>query len=315
MNKFILALAIIVAVNASFLAKEDETMFKFMKFVRQHEKEYSSVEEFQTKFEIFQENLNRVEDHETFSPFMDITAEEFQSLLTLDASSIPVNQASAESYKIKNVLGEVPTEHDWRKHGAVGAVKNQGSCGSCWAFSTIANLEGLYAIKNGKQEVFSEQELVDCDTIDHGCNGGLMTNAFNWLKTKGEMADASYPYHGRKETCHYDEGKVDLHVTGYKNVDKNEETIKQVLFENGPLSIAVDATEFQTYTKGIKRDCRFGRLNHGVALVGYGEEDGVKYWIVRNSWGKSWGEEGYIRLERGKGLCGLNSDVSTATIA
>lgn len=314
MSKLVLALALMIAVNASFLSREDATMFKFMKFVQQHSKEYSTVEEFHAKFEVFKHNLRRVDDHETFSPFMDVTEEEFKSFLTLDASKIPENQATAEMYKLQNIYSEVPAEHDWRAKGAVGPVKNQGSCGSCWAFSTIANIEGLYAIKNGKYESFSEQELVDCDTVDHGCNGGLMTNAFTWLKNKGVENDANYPYHGRKETCHFDAGKATYKVTGYKNVSKNEEEILKVLYETGPLSIAVDATDFQTYTKGIKRTCNFRGLNHGVALVGYGEENGVKYWVVRNSWGKGWGEQGYIRLERGKGLCGLNSDISTATI-
>jgi len=182
-------------------------MFKFMKFVSQHNKEYSSVEEFQSKFATFKANLATVEDHDDFSPFLDMTAEEFAAVyLTLRSEDIPSAKSHMEKYVLSSSF-EADTAFDWRDHGAVSAVKNQGQCGSCWAFSTIGNIEGQYAIKNGKMVNFSEQELVDCDTVDHGCQGGLMDNAFKWLESHGLEVGTDYAYTGVKGSCKLDEKK------------------------------------------------------------------------------------------------------------
>lgn len=320
MNKTLIVLAIIAAVSASFLQREDETMFKFMKFIRDNSKEYRTIEEFQERFAIFKANIEQVGDVETYNRFMDQTSEEFKGLLNLNYEAIPAVKAVSSRYTIKNVMGELPASHDWRDHGAVGTIKDQGQCGSCWAFSAIGNLEGVYAIKSGKHEVFSEQLLVDCDDNgDQGCNGGLMDQAFAWLEGegKGVELDQDYPYAGVDQTCQLKKDKVfkGVKVVDFKDISQNEEEIRRVLYENGPLSIAVDATAFQSYHGGIMKTCRFGGLNHGVTLVGYGEEAGVQFWIIRNSWGAGWGEKGYVRVARGKGLCGLNQAVSTAVLA
>ncbi len=320
MNKTLIVLAIIAAVSANFLPREDETMFKFMKFIRENNKEYKTIEEFQTRFTIFKANVLVAGEQESYNRFMDQSTEEFKGLLNLNSAAIPAVKAVSERYTVKNVMGELPETHDWREHKAVGAVKDQGGCGSCWAFSAIGNLEGLYAIKSGKQEIFSEQLLVDCDDNgDQGCNGGLMDNAFGWLSQDGNGVElsADYPYKGVDQKCKKQADKIfkGLKVASFQDVAQNEEEIRRVLFENGPLSIAVDATAFQTYHGGILKTCRFGGLNHGVTLVGYGEEDGTKFWIIRNSWGTGWGEKGYVRVARGKGLCGMNQAVSTAVLA
>jgi cathepsin F len=320
MNKTLIVLAIIAAVSANFLPREDETMYKFMKFIRDNNKEYTTIEEFQARFNIFKANILLAGEQESYNRFMDQTTEEFKGLLNLNAQAIPAIKAVSETYVSKLVLGELPETHDWREHKAVGAVKDQGGCGSCWAFSAIANLEGLYAIKSGEQEIFSEQLLVDCDDNgDQGCNGGLMDNAFAWLARSGNGVElsADYPYHGKDQKCQKTEEKIfkKLQVTKFLDVSQNEEEIRKALYEHGPLSIAVDATEFQTYHGGILSKCKFYGLNHGVTLVGYGEENGTKYWIIRNSWGRGWGEQGYVRVARGKGLCGMNQAVSTAVLA
>lgn len=317
--KFLVALTILAAVSASFLGREDEEMFKFMKFIQQHNREYASLDEFHAKFEIFKNNLRKVDTHETFSPFMDLTEEEFSFGLNLNVSAIAEARSKMETYKVKNVMGELPENFDWRQHGAVSEVKNQGQCGSCWAFSAVGNLEGLNAIKSGKMTTFSEQQLVDCDTVDQGCNGGLMDNAFQYIQQAGGIeTEADYSYTGRGGKCQFDESKSALKVVGFQDISSNEDEIARVLHENGPLSVAVNATPFQFYTGGIlkgnKRTCNPRMLNHGVTLVGYGEEDGTKFWIIKNSWGTGWGEEGYIRLERGCGACGVNTNVSTAKL-
>jgi C1A family cysteine protease len=290
-------------------------MYKFTRFIKQHDKEYSTMEEFHERFAIFKDNLSRVDDHETFSPFMDITPEDFQLMLTLSAESMPQSSSDMETYV--PTIGALPESIDWRTLGAVAPVRNQGSCGSCWAFSTCSNLEGQYQIKKGTLVNLSEQELLDCDTYDYACNGGWMDNAFKWLITKGIMLEIDYPYTARKGTCKYSASKVLFKTTGSLAVSKNEDDIAKALVERGPLAIAVDASRWQYYTKGIMTaaTCRYLQLNHGVNLVGYGVEGTNKFWIIRNSWGPNWGENGYLRVIRGTGTCGMNTAVSTGTIA
>jgi C1A family cysteine protease len=320
MNKFIIALTLIVAINSTFLGREDESMFKFMKFVKQHDKEYASIEEFHEKFEIFKNNMAEIVDDEAMSPFMDVTVEEFKKRNNLNVEAMASMKSTMKSYGPTKVQ-DVPLNWDWVEQGAVSHVKNQGQCGSCWAFSTVANVEGQNFIKNGKMETFSEQQLVDCDDVDQGCNGGLMDNAFAFIKREGGLeSDATYPYTGRDGTCRFKQSKVDVQVTGFSDVSQNEDEIMRVLYENGPLSIAVNANPFQFYTPGTilrptTRSCNPRGIDHGVTLVGYGVEDGVKFWKIKNSWGASWGEAGYIRMERGTGACGMNTNVSTSILA
>jgi len=160
----------------------------------------------------------------------------------------------------------------------------------------------------------SEQELVDCDKTDSGCQGGLMDNAFAFLKQNGVDTDADYKYTGRDGACQAKKFTPKVKVTGFKDISTNEDEIARVLVENGPLSVAVDASSFQFYAGGIAQ-CSYRQLNHGVTLVGYGEDNGRKFWIVKNSWGTGWGEQGYIRIPRGKGACGINMMVSTSVVA
>jgi len=316
MNKIILVLALFVAVSAT-MVRNDADMFKFMKFVKQHNKEYSSFEELGKRFAIFRENLSKVDNTETFSPFMDVTEEEFKTRRNLDAASLAAARSKMTRYTPKLSLTDLPASYDAREHGLVSHVKDQGQCGSCWAFSAVANLEGQQAKKAGKITTLSEQQLVDCDDVDQGCNGGLMDNAFEFLiKEGGIESDSDYPYTARDGSCRFNKSKVVAQVKDFKDISQNEDEIAAVLVENGPLSVAVNANPFQFYSGGIlkptKRSCNPAELDHGVTLVGFGEEGGVKYWIIKNSWGQSWGEDGYIRLQRGTGACGVNTNVSTA---
>jgi cathepsin F len=290
-----------------------------MKFIKQHNKVYHTITEFNEKFAIFKTNLSNVEETTTFSAFMDISADEFSARLTLDSASFALLRSTMTPYKLVNDI-ELPISFDWREKDAVTHVKDQGQCGSCWAFSAVANIEGRNAVKNGKLSQFSEQQLVDCDhNGDQGCNGGLMDNAFQYLMNAGGLElESEYPYAGRENTCRFDKSKVALKVTGFSDISKNEDEIAKVLIENGPLAVAINASPFQFYSGGIlkvtARSCNPRQLNHGVTLVGFGEEEGVKFWIVKNSWSAVWGEQGYIRLQRGVGACGINTMVSTAEV-
>ena len=215
MSKILILLALTAIVSANFLPKEDETMFKFMKFVRDHSKEYATYEEFEAAFSTFKINLEKVGDAETFSPFMDKTKEQLKHLLNLNSSVIPAQKANGVRY-VPSSMGETPASYDWRDHGAVNAIKDQEQCGSCWAFSAIANLEGQFFQKSGKLLSFSEQELVDCDDNgDQGCNGGFMDTAFDWLINNGIETEADYPYEARDKSCRLDAKKF-VRIQSYR---------------------------------------------------------------------------------------------------
>ena len=331
MNKFIIVLLLaIVACEDEF----DTVIFKgFQRFIKKYNKKYSSINEFLARYEVFRRNVMAVyqtNEEVTYrtgiTKFSDLTKQEFAKIyLNLNYDAMAMANFEPVTVKVSNAA---PTTYDWRDHGRVSAVKDQGSCGSCWAFSTVANLEGLYAEKKGTIKTFSEQMLVDCDTSDSGCNGGLMEYAFTWLKKNGGiMTDTDYPYKGTKGTCRSDKTKyVDMTITGYKKLGSSystwsavdEDEVKEFLYETGPLAIALNADPLQTYSSGIldltSAKCPTSGINHAVTLVGYGTGS-LDYWIVKNSWGKNWGESGYFRIRRGNGTCGINCYITTATVS
>lgn len=219
----------------------------------------------------------------------------------------------------------LPNYVDWVKEGAVTPVKDQGQCGSCWSFSTTGAIEGAFFIKNGTLVSFSEQQLVDCDNFkhggkDHGCNGGLMDNAFNWVSKNGGLCtENDYPYisgDGQTEDC-----KTTCHVIGpskvisYVDVTPNDDAAMMSALSKQPISVAIEADqrEFQLYKSGVFTGKCGVNLDHGVLLVGYGTDSvtGENFYKIKNSWGNTWGENGYIRIGRGteynggQGQCGV----------
>ena len=336
MNKFVLGLYFIALVACS-VDNEVFAFQQFQKFVKKYQKKYTSIEEYMARFQVFQMNLveafQLTRDRKPYSTgvtkFSDLTKQEFAKIyLNLDVNALAFVNLSPVTVEISNAA---PDAFDWRDKNVVAQVKDQGSCGSCWAFSTVGNLEGLYALTKGKVVEFSEQYLVDCDTSDSGCNGGLMERTFTWLKSAGGfMKETDYPYTGVKGTCKKDASKfVDCKVTGYKKLGSSsstwspvdEDEVKEFLWATGPLAIALNATPLQTYTGGVldlnSSKCSTSGINHAVTLVGYGydKSTGLDYWLVKNSWGKSWGESGYFRISRGKGTCGINQYITTALVS
>ena len=332
MNKFLVVLILALVACDSDL---DSLIFQqFQKFIKKYQKKYESINEFLARYEVFRKNvmLTFKEENSSYrtgiTKFSDLTQQEFaKTYLNLNYDAMAM--ANFEPTFVRNT-NAAPTAYDWRDYNRVAAVKDQGSCGSCWAFSTMANLEGLYAAKKGVIKTFSEQQLVDCDTSDSGCNGGLMEYAFAWLKKNGIMTDSDYPYKGVKQTCKQDKSKyVDMSVTGYKKLGTStstwspvdEDEIKEFLYETGPLAIALNANPLQTYVSGVldktSTQCSSSGINHAVTLVGYGYDSSSKldYWLVKNSWGKSWGESGYFRIRRGNGTCGINCYITTARVS
>ncbi|VEN63981.1 unnamed protein product [Callosobruchus maculatus] len=234
------------------------------------------------------------------------------------------NEVPFSNAKIPDI--ELPTEFDWRQKNAVTEVKDQGMCGSCWAFSTTGNVEGQYAIKYGKLLEFSEQELVDCDKLDDGCNGGLMDNAYRTIEKMGGLeTEEDYPYEAENEKCHFVKSKSKVQLSGAVNISHDETDMAKWLVKNGPIAIAINANAMQFYVGGVshpwKMLCSPKNLDHGVLIVGYGVHKYPKfnktlpYWIVKNSWGPRWGEQGYYRVYRGDGTCGLNQTPSSAIVA
>merc|ERR1711970_425476 len=219
-----------------------------------------------------------------------------------------------------------PEAKDWRKEdGVVSAVKNQAQCGSCWAFSATGSLEGQMMLKKNKKVSLSEQQLVDCADGkygNHGCNGGLMGYAFAYIKAVGGIeSEADYPYKARDMTCKADKSKFVATVTGYKRIARgSEDALKKAVAEVGPISVAIHATpHMQLYHGGVMVDstCSPSRLNHGVLAVGYGHDksSGLDYWIVKNSWGRSWGESGFIKMARNhRNMCGIATQASFPTV-
>jgi len=202
---------------------------------------------------------------------------------------------------------------DWRTKGAVTGIKNQGQCGSCWAFSSTGSLEGLNFLKNGKLLSFSEQQLVDCSGSygNEGCDGGLMESALEYTAAKGVELESDYPYTAQDGSCKYSASKVAFKNKNYAAASSDSLLEKAVNI--GPVSVSVEADQdvFQYYTSGVLNDASCGTdLDHGVLAVGYGTSGKTGYWIVKNSWGTAWGDSGYLKIARssGDGVCGINMD-------
>ena len=218
-----------------------------------------------------------------------------------------------------NIMDEeagLPKSVDWRTKGVVTPVKNQGQCGSCWTFSATGSMEGQYALKTGKLLSFSESQIVDCDETDAGCGGGFIDDAFKYIITNGIENEKSYPYVPLDENCTYSKANVVAHFRNYTDVKGGETGLKGAVAKIGPVSVAIDASaaNFQLYKEGVYYNsaCSQNYLDHAVLVVGYGTtHNGTDYWIVKNSWGKSWGNNGYILMSRNRNNnCGIATEPS-----
>jgi len=295
-------------------------------FKAKYERKYLSTPEHDQRRSIFISNLRLIQKHNaehalglhTFTlgvnQFADLTNEEFVKTY---------NGFNPEMFKDLPVadlkaIGDEPESVDWRTEGYVTPIKDQGQCGSCWAFSAVCSMEGAWFKKSGELVSLSEQQLVDCDTEeDQGCNGGLPSNAFNYVINNGGIdTEESYPYTARNgRTCNFDQANVGASITNFVQVEsKSEEALKTATATVGPISVGIDASHFsfQLYSGGVYHSllCSQTRLDHGVAVVGYGSDNGKDYWLVKNSWGTSWGMDGYIMMSRNR-----NNNCGIATMA
>jgi C1A family cysteine protease len=319
----ILLLAFVVLAFAGRREPEEVYAKLFHKFRGEHNRLYSSPDEMKVRYEIFKANVDLINEHnadpaKTFTmgvnKFADMTRHEFAQHMLGTKMPAPAKGVARDVFHAKEGV-KLPTSFDWRPLGAVTVVKDQEQCGSCWAFSACAAVEGAYitAKKGTNATSFAPQELVDCDKVDSGCNGGLMDNAFTYIETNGICNWNDYKYTGVDGTCKKTCTPV-TKVSKYTDIAKTDAALAQAL-QGQPIAIAVDAEPWQFYTGGVFTKTCGTTLDHGVLLVGYGvDAKAGNYWIIKNSWGASWGEAGYIRLARGKNQCGIQNAASFPTI-
>eukprot|EP00042_Codosiga_hollandica_P033262 m.220231 g.220231 ORF g.220231 m.220231 type:complete len:254 (+) comp54144_c0_seq3:398-1159(+) len=253
-----------------------------------------------------------------------MTAEEFRSRYLMNAASFAAgrqervaNVRSAEPTLVGDDNNGLPTSFDWRDQGVVTAVKNQEQCGSCWAFSTAENIESVWAIAGNGLVELAPQQIVDCDTKDDGCNGGNPPTAYEYVIGAGGLEkESSYPYTASQGPCKAQASLEVAKISGYAwaTQTKNETEMQVAVYSVAPLSICVDASSWQTYSGGVVTSNCGTSLDHCVQLTGWGVDGSTNYWSVRNSWGTTWGEQGYIRVLLGSDMCGIAQEATTSKV-
>jgi C1A family cysteine protease len=292
----------------------------FSQFIVDFQKTYSYAE-MSYRFSVFKDNLNTIQEHNekglswtmAVNQFSDLTADEFSAAYTGGFVGQPSH--AEHVYTNPSPNGAV----DWVSAGAVTPVKDQGQCGSCWSFSATGSIEGAHQIATKELTSFSEQQLVSCSLSygNLGCNGGLMDAAFQYVMDHGLCTEADYPYTAKSDflNCKAKSCATAGKITGFHDVTPNNEDDLMTAVDLGPVSVAIEADQmvFQSYSGGVLDGNCGTNLDHGVLVVGYGTDNGVDYWKVKNSWSASWGEEGYIRMVRGKNMCGIAMQPSYPT--
>lgn len=341
--KLVAALVLLSCV-AVFAVDNEYTLFT--KFIAEHNKQYKTTAEWDTRFSNFKNNLRRIEQLNAeangvavhgISKFADMTVEEFSQypcggnlLNRMPKANLPEVQRAPSMVN----PSALPDSFDWTTKGAVTPVKDQGQCGSCWAFSSIGNIEGAWYLANKKLVSLSESELVDCSTTSYGCSGGWPFWAMSdILKSpiNGRVdTEAGYPYKAQNAKCAFDANTVGATIKNYTSYCHEgtaactETQIQTLLMKDGPLSVCLNAGAMMLYHSGVSAptSCAPTAIDHCIVLVGWGVDSATntKYWKLKNSWGTTWGEQGYYRLIRGvekdqpAGRCGINSVITAAQV-
>lgn len=297
--------------------------FLFHNYMNNFDREYT-ITNYNQKLETFKDNVQFIYKHNQntdknftlgINQFSDLTNDEFKTSVNTHLFSGFELHTKCDKMQTSDV--SLPATIDWRQRDAVTEVKDQGQCGSCWSFSSTGALEGIYSIMNKILYSFSEQELVDCSSGptygNHACNGGLMDNAFQYTIDNGLCKEDEYPYTAEKGSCDSSRCTPTVKINKCYDVPPNNELALKEAISFQPVSVAIEADTkyFQSYKSGVLTGDSCGTtLDHGVLVVGYGTENGQDYWLVKNSWSASWGDEGYIKIGRSDstnspGVCGI----------
>jgi len=303
---------------------------------------FANEKERAIRYKVFANNVEKIKSlNEKHAPRTKFMINKFTHLSEQEFNKMYLNNAMPKDFKYDGApgtpmlpeqplskLAALPSSFDWRTHSppVVTKVKDQGQCGSCWSFSTTGNVEGQWALSGHALISLSEQQLVDCDhtcikgVCDAGCDGGLMANAFTYIiKNKGLEAETTYPYTAQDGKCHFNPAKIVADIDNFTFVPKKVAQMEFYVVNTGPMSIAADASMWQYYYEGVWYFPCGTQLDHGILIVGYGVETDIfgqqmPYWIIKNSWGGDWGVDGYILIEKGDDVCGIQQYPITSLI-
>ncbi|XP_052786971.1 procathepsin L-like [Mya arenaria] len=332
MRAFIVACLVVAAVAAPFdLALNGE----WEAFKGTYNKKFISAEEEGLRRMVWEDNLDYVQSHNleadrgmhTFwlgmNEYADMGIEEFKAIMNGFNTSSSVSKCGNYMAPNNIEISDLPDMVDWRKDGYVTPIKNQGQCGSCWSFSATGSLEGQHFRKTQNLVSLSEKNLMDCSAAygNHGCQGGLMDQAFAYvISNKGIDTEMSYPYEPKNGPCKFEQSNVGATEVSCMDIEhESESNLQKAVAMEGPISVAIDAghRSFQLYKRGVYKEpeCSSVRLDHGVLAVGYGTDGSSDYWLVKNSWGESWGNMGYVEMARNdKNMCGIATQASFPTV-
>ncbi|KAH3786615.1 hypothetical protein DPMN_164722 [Dreissena polymorpha] len=310
-----------------------EMDLEWIEYKKVHNKTYDGVKEEMVRRLYWEDTLRFIREHNlrndrgevTYTvgenQFADMAEDEFEKTM-LRGLIVPEEGAEVYPEALTEPDPYASLEIDWRQRGVVTSVKNQGSCGSCWAFSALGSLEAIMVKNRGRTTDLSEQELVDCTKGrygNYGCGGGWMTNAFKYIRNaRGVSTEKCYPYSGQDGTCR-SRRCIGASIRGYRNVGKSEHSLASSLSRVGPIAVAADCSDrgFTLFRKGIyyNPNCQANHLNHAMVAVGYINSSAGNYWIIKNSWGTKWGDKGYVYMAKDKGdTCGLRNLASYPTL-
>jgi len=315
-----------------FFNIDDELLHlkEFNSFRERFNKNYLSKDELNRRFSVFRNNLIDILIHNAdvsqnftlgVNQFTDLTPQEFKEQYV---GGLKSQLGSYGCKTFSSTASDAPSSIDWRSKNAVTSVKDQGQCGSCWSFSATGAIEGAWAISNGQLVDLSEQELVDCATGiaygSRGCSGGQMEGGFKFVIQNGQCSLSSYPYTAKDEKCKSCAALA--HISSCSDVKPNDQVSLKAAVSQQPVAVAISADSriFQSYSSGvITSSACYTSLNHGVLVVGYGTENDVDYWLVKNSWGPTWGSAGYVKIQKSSstndpGVCGISMQPSFPTV-